>query len=413
MKKILVILLALSGYSELSKAQLTNSGQLIHLNGDAVITVNSSYIHKKDAVTNFSGTITNNGTLTVKENWTNDDPASVVFDKESQGLVDLSGDVQVIGGNSNTVFPSLTLSGSGDKWLASNIVIAGVLSLGDKQLHAEFNNVHIINPNVNAITGTGFISTDNYGALLRNTNSNAEYLFPMGSIKNSVTLYRPINFKPDNSLDNIFSATINYNDPGNDGFDHTRKRYDIQNVWDKYYFVLGQKSGNSKFNVTFFQNSKSEKNATQLVHWEKYYSVWGKASPSTVTGGSFGSDLAGDTLNTSVLYTAPESFQSMPFTFSSLSSTAGLNPFTFFNAFSPDGDGKNDTWYVKNIELYPDNKLTIFNRWGDEVYNAKGYSNEKGWDGADLSSGTYYYVLTANIDGTARIYKGFITLIKK
>jgi gliding motility-associated-like protein len=176
---------------------------------------------------------------------------------------------------------------------------------------------------------------------------------------------------------------------------------------------LGQKAGSSKFNITFYQNSETEKNSTQLVHWEKFYSVWGKASPSVISTGKFANDLAGSNLNTSVLYTSTEPFQNMPFTFSGTSAASLVNPFTFFNAFSPDGDGKNDTWAIKNIELYPDNKLTIFNRWGDEVYSAKGYNNATGWDAQNVQSGTYYYVLTANIDGSARVFKGFVTLIKK
>src|SRR5690606_26513449 len=112
---------------------------------------------------------------------------------------------------------------------------------------------------------------------------------------------------------------------------------------------------------------------------------------------------------------AIRSFQNVPFTFADIQSADPLSsdPLTIFNAFSPDGDGKNDTWIIKNIDLYPQNTLTIFNRWGDEVYRAQGYSNSKAWDGGSLNPGTYYYVLQVQVNGQSKTYKGFITMIKK
>ncbi|MGV3545722.1 MAG: gliding motility-associated C-terminal domain-containing protein [Pedobacter sp.] len=45
-----------------------------------------------------------------------------------------------------------------------------------------------------------------------------------------------------------------------------------------------------------------------------------------------------------------------------------------YNAFSPDGDGKNDTWEVKNIDAFPDNDLKIFDRSGNLVYRMNSYN---------------------------------------
>ena len=68
--------------------------------------------------------------------------------------------------------------------------------------------------------------------------------------------------------------------------------------------------------------------------------------------------------------------------------------------FTPNNDGQNDTFYIAGIELYPNNKLTIYNRWGNVVYQKSGYLNE--WDGysnmnkigkTSLPIGTYFYVL--------------------
>ncbi len=67
-----------------------------------------------------------------------------------------------------------------------------------------------------------------------------------------------------------------------------------------------------------------------------------------------------------------------------------------FNEFSPNGDGKNETFVIKCIEDYPNNRLKIYNRWGNLVYEKRGYKNTfKGASnkGKKLPSGTYYYTL--------------------
>ncbi|MGQ9847676.1 MAG: gliding motility-associated C-terminal domain-containing protein, partial [Bacteroidales bacterium] len=67
--------------------------------------------------------------------------------------------------------------------------------------------------------------------------------------------------------------------------------------------------------------------------------------------------------------------------------------------FSPNGDGVNDLFVIQGIE--PDDmfKLTIFNRWGNVVYEKIPYRNE--WDGKDknnnqLPDDTYFYILNKN-----------------
>ncbi|MGN7205198.1 Calx-beta domain-containing protein [Pedobacter sp. SAFR-022] len=61
------------------------------------------------------------------------------------------------------------------------------------------------------------------------------------------------------------------------------------------------------------------------------------------------------------------------------------------NTFTPNGDGKNDRFEIKGRENYDNIELSIYNRWGDEVYRSNNYKNE--WDGSNLNEGTYYYLL--------------------
>jgi gliding motility-associated-like protein len=71
------------------------------------------------------------------------------------------------------------------------------------------------------------------------------------------------------------------------------------------------------------------------------------------------------------------------------------NDLKVFNAISPNGDGRNDALYFDGLQNYPDNTLTIYNRWGNQVLNVKNYQNDwQGtWNGSDLPDGTYFYLL--------------------
>ncbi len=83
------------------------------------------------------------------------------------------------------------------------------------------------------------------------------------------------------------------------------------------------------------------------------------------------------------------------------------------NILSSNGDGKNDVWVIKEIERYPDNELTVFDRGGRVVYKAKNYQNNWSGDisGLPLSQDTYYYILRLTKDGKSTIKKGFITIL--
>ncbi|MEP7264282.1 MAG: gliding motility-associated C-terminal domain-containing protein, partial [Bacteroidota bacterium] len=79
------------------------------------------------------------------------------------------------------------------------------------------------------------------------------------------------------------------------------------------------------------------------------------------------------------------------------------------SAFSPNGDGFNDFFVVKGIEDFRENKLTVFDRWGVEVYSKSNYLNE--WNGVnndndDIPDGTYFYIL--NVQGVREVFKGFV-----
>jgi gliding motility-associated-like protein len=81
----------------------------------------------------------------------------------------------------------------------------------------------------------------------------------------------------------------------------------------------------------------------------------------------------------------------------------------FPNVFTPNNDGVNDYFYIKNIEKYPENRLLIYNRWGIKVFEQYHYRNT--WDGYGLSDGVYYYVFDSGKPGDKPV-EGMVTIIR-
>lgn len=87
-----------------------------------------------------------------------------------------------------------------------------------------------------------------------------------------------------------------------------------------------------------------------------------------------------------------------------------------YTGFSPNGDGINDIWFIENIENYPNNKVYIYNRWGNKLFETSNYNNyNNAWNGTAngniLPSGTYFYVI--KLDNGTGVKKGWIELTGK
>jgi gliding motility-associated-like protein len=90
------------------------------------------------------------------------------------------------------------------------------------------------------------------------------------------------------------------------------------------------------------------------------------------------------------------------------------------SGFTPNGDGKNDNFFIRGLGDYSENELTIFNRWGETVYKATNYQND--WNGkpnkSTLMSGnegivpndTYYFVLYTKANN--KTLNGYVYITK-
>lgn len=91
-------------------------------------------------------------------------------------------------------------------------------------------------------------------------------------------------------------------------------------------------------------------------------------------------------------------------------------------AMSPNGDGLgNDKMYIENIDAYPDNEVTVFNRWGGTVFSTKGYNNNTNFfngkanagngKNQDVPDGSYFFMIFAkNAAGQQIKYTGYLVI---
>jgi gliding motility-associated-like protein len=81
------------------------------------------------------------------------------------------------------------------------------------------------------------------------------------------------------------------------------------------------------------------------------------------------------------------------------------------NTISPNDDGLNDAFIIPAVVEHPQSQITIFNRWGSEVYHSDNYQND--WQGTFngdyLPEGTYFYCLVLN-DSQKTVQRGYVTI---
>ncbi len=85
-----------------------------------------------------------------------------------------------------------------------------------------------------------------------------------------------------------------------------------------------------------------------------------------------------------------------------------------YNVFSPNGDGINDFFDIKNADRFPGIVVEVYSRWGDMLFQTVGYDDSRRWDGttrgSDAPLGTYYFVIIPY--SGAKPITGNVTIIR-
>lgn len=91
------------------------------------------------------------------------------------------------------------------------------------------------------------------------------------------------------------------------------------------------------------------------------------------------------------------------------------------NVFTPNGDGINDKFVIeikgesKDVDYrlaYLSNEFVVFDRWGKKIFSQANYKSGD-WSGANLSDGTYFYVLKCEGQYGLDVFKGSVTIIRR
>lgn len=405
-----------------SMAQLTviqNDATVIHIQTGGIFYVEGNVI------TENTGIWDNSGTIHMSGDWVNNSSTNG-FVNTSTGLVRMFGTNQAISGSNSTYFYDLTLDGgSSTKDLLTSAQVWNQLDLMDAELQTNNVIMHVTNPSPSSIAwNTGFVSGNTLGGYLaRSTNSISSYTYPVGDWA-LANIYRAVEVEPNTADSNVFAVRVAAVDPGNDiigtsvtgasgGFPTSVKNASITRANDIFYHNIAHLFGPSSADIGInyfisdgdFQSSAQWQNTT--TQWEPTSfvnsAISGAANigfPSMISFASSVNDFDHD------LFT--------------LNSITGV---TIPQFFSPNGDGRNDILIIDNINHFPNNKIQIFNRYGNIVYEKEGYNND--WDGAVsnnsnpvfnykgayLPSGTYFYVLDLGEEGLDP-YNGYIQLHK-
>ncbi len=144
----------------------------------------------------------------------------------------------------------------------------------------------------------------------------------------------------------------------------------------------------------------------RIVGWNTQDGLWENLGGNSITGDFNNGALTSD------LFT-PDNYSAI--TFGSSLSTDNIDLGNYL--VTPNNDGINDVLYFDAVALSPNNELSIFNRWGRQVYYAKNYENT--FDGnanqnfvvvanKKLPDGIYFYILTLKDIGVK--HQGFLSL---
>ena len=429
--------LLFTAYLSFSQTTLYNGGTDIAVDNGAIVYVDGHIIN------DVNGFIHNSGDIYLTKNWTNKEPSGCL--DPNTGTVILDGaTTQTITGTQSTTFNNLDCRKSSKKSLAIDTYVGGttgVLMLKSSPFELNSNTLIVTNPLPAAITRTsGYIISETepaptgtgYGTLewrMGNSPAGSNYTYPFGTVTSS---YIPFVFNINtagvqttngavavSTYPTLVTATPN-NRPLPTNVSNLN---DLSNITTPEAAVVCA----DRFWITDALNYTANPNAN-------IYFTYTDADWSTVGGST--NKINEDSLKAwrwngtqwqlpTVGFGIPASNQVLAPSINTFSqwTLKGVEPvippcgdFFLPNAFSPNGDGKNDYFKPRN-NCIASIDFRIFNRWGNPVYISTDPA-DAGWDGStpkgkDGSEGVYIYILQATLaDGTHFDKRGSVSLIK-
>jgi len=363
--------------------------QSFYNRGATVSVLSGTIFSVKDSLIN-TGTFVNNGNLVIGGTWLNTGTynagaGEITFNSASPTMP------QIIN-HSNQSFSKLTISGGGRKLILADITIEDEMILSDGVIEAA-NGARVI------INATATVSEGSDAAHIHAPvyhHGAGDKLYPLGN----GTTYLPVtilNVSDEQSLIGVTAAELTGGTlpkaPSLDAISSTR------------YWQVDAVNGSMNYQMRLPLRAETLPGDIQNVVVAQSSSLndrFESLGQSTSQGAMSAGTVTSERLVTSSLVT--------------LASTSDDGSLQVYNAVSANNDGLNDFLRILNIENYPENKFTLFNRWGDRIFEMNNYDNkERVFRGKsnvngerDLVNGTYFYVIETQKD--ALRVNGFIVL---
>jgi gliding motility-associated-like protein len=400
------------GYTNILSSQLSVSTKLNVTEGGVLSVTNRSLInfpdgnvknaglvyvdHNIENYDSISGFSANTGLFMLGRNWVNNG----VFICDSS-TVDFFGNKQFIKGGSITTFYNLLLNGNGVKTQEINAETS-LLDLTINELATEQYTMEILSLNPNAISRiNGFVSSLTDGHLKRNVNQASDYLFPVGSSRNNVVLYRPIVIKPTNTNLNIFGVRLAHENASYDGYYFNQVSNKLQNFNEKFYHHIYNDQQTNNGDISFFYKPTEDGLYKNIGHWEN--NIWEGPYNEISTANSLFEIMTANNVS---------NYDTRAFVLANR-----VDDVFIPNAFTPDGDGINDLFAVSiDAENYTDFKFMIFNRWGELIFESE--NPDFLWNGThkevNCPIGVYPWVASYTQLGSTKneLKRGHVTIVR-
>ena len=374
MKRSILFRLLIFFAASIVIATVAQAQTLYNQNAKITVAPNTSLLIKGEV--DNQGTIVNDGHLKVSGPWLNSGTyipgeGQVTFNSTSATIP------QIIHHNGQT-FNRLTVSGGTRKIILSDIVIGREIRFDHGVIEAAGDSRVVFDADVTIFSPSD--SSHVHGVVYQ--HGSGHKLFPLGN----GSMYLPVEFS------DIRDAAAKV---GVRAFEFDNLSLAIgptlKSISDKRYWHIDVESGSLPDSPVILplrgESWSADPGNVVVVESgspnENFTSIGGLLSAKAGSNERIKSEFNISKPFISLAIAAPES---------------GL---VVYNAVSSNDDGLNDYLRIENIENYPGNRLTVFNRWGDKVFEIENYDNDRNvFTGrsnlsgqSELVSGSYFYVL--------------------
>jgi gliding motility-associated-like protein len=349
----------------------------------------SGLLYVREGLVN-NGLIVNNGDMQIGGAWTN----NAQYDAGT-GKITFNSDLpQVINHNAQS-FSRLTISGGGVKNFLADITIINELELQDGLLISQ-NDSRIVFEQ-GAIIDGGSNQSHIQGPVYQ--RGNGTKFFPVGN----GTTYLPVEISGIGSASEIGVTLFDFSSPQTFEFNAELSDVSASRYWE-VDVVSGSLAGSQ---ISLPIHGDEDFSTNDLTRF-----VVAQSASSPISFESLGvSSATGTAANGRIV--SGEAVTASLVSIGVLSE--GISVYNAISA-NPEIDNLNSTMKITNIGLFPNNQVTIFNRWGDKVFEIKGYDNDQKvfmgnsnvGGNTELPAGTYFYLIDKG--DKSPVVNGFLSL---